>query len=301
MQNKILNLTGIMLVVAVAAAITSGCATTAASNPTVEPPPKQQPVEKSVIEMTHEADASWQDGKLDRAIYLYLLVLEKSPKDETAFAKIGAIEEGRGNLERARKAFEMAHAIQPEEPRIAERLGRLYLRNGNSDAAAEMFAHVLSTNSGRARSLDGMGEVLRIRKNYAESIEYFDRALVAEDADLAEVLTHRGYSKMLAGSLNSAMSDLRVALRAKSIPDGWLHLAELQTRQGDNASALKSLLNIMDVPHAYNQIGTVLLNMRNYREAIECFSQAITANPTWYQEAHQNLALAQEYLKRAAG
>jgi len=175
------------------------------------------------------------------------------------------------------------------------------MSQANIDGAAEIFARVLTLYPQRARALDGMGEVLRARKNYVQSIRYFDQALRAENTDIAEVLTHRGYAKILVGDLPGAKEDLRVALAAKPSPETWLRLAELQTRQGDKAAALKSLLNIMDTPQAYNQIGTVLMKMSAYRAAADCFSQAITANPAWYEEAHRNLALANEYLQRSAG
>jgi tetratricopeptide (TPR) repeat protein len=288
----------------------AGCATTAAGpaahsepnsvgNPTapraVATDPAKDP--KIFAEAIGRGDTAWQAGQLDRAIYFYVSALERSPQDATTIAKIGAIEEGRKNIPLAVKAFEMAHAAQPDEPRIAERLGWLYLQQAKFDNASEVFSGVLALYPQSARALDGMGVLCRIWANYTDSIHYFDEALQAPDADVARVLTHRGYAKLLAGDLPDAGRDLRTALKMAPQPEAWRYLAELQTRQHDSAEALESLLKIMDTAHAHNEIGVVLMSMNEFRPAARKFAEAISASPAWYEEAQRNLALANEHLR----
>jgi tetratricopeptide (TPR) repeat protein len=256
---------------------------------------------KTFAEATQRGDAAWQIGQLERAIYYYVLALERSPQDAPTLAKIGAIEEARGDSTRAQKAFEMAHAAQPDEPHIAERLGRLYLQQSNFDSAAQIYAQVLAQHPERTRALDGIGEVCLERRQLPEAIHYFDLALQAEGADVSSVLTHRGYAKLLANDLSGAVTDLRAALAGTPQAATWQHMAELQTRQHDSAAALESLLNIMDTARAYNEIGVVLMKMNDYRAAANHFAKAISASPFWYEEAHRNLALAEEHLQGSAG
>jgi tetratricopeptide (TPR) repeat protein len=284
-----------------AAARADGSTTASARAPAKPSPSEATQNEKTFAEAVQRGDAAWQLGQLDRAVYYYVLALERSPQDAPTLAKIGAIEEARGDSTRAQKAFEMAHAAQPDEPYIAERLGRLYLQQSNFDSAAQIYAQVLAQHPERTRALDGMGEVCLERRQLPEAIHYFDLALQAQDADVSSVLTHRGYAKLLANDLSGAVTDLRAALAGTPQAATWQHMAELQTRQHDSAAALESLLNIMDTARAYNEIGVVLMKMNDYRAAANHFAKAISASPFWYEEAHRNLALAEEHLQRSAG
>jgi Tfp pilus assembly protein PilF len=124
----------------------------------------------------------------------------------------------------------MSHSTDPQEPRIAERLRRLYLQQSNVNAAAEIYAQVLTLNPQSSRALDGMGEVLLARSDYSEAIRYFDRALQADKAQPAIILGHRGYAKLLNNDLSGAGEDLRAALRIAPQSLAWRYLAELQVR-----------------------------------------------------------------------
>jgi tetratricopeptide (TPR) repeat protein len=256
---------------------------------------------KAFAEDVQRGDAAWQAQDLDRAIYYYVQAMGKSPHDAATLAKMGTIEDGRGDSALAETAFEMAHSAEPQEPRIAERLARLYLQHGKVDGAAEIYAQVLALDPHRARALDGMGEVCLVRSDYVQSISYFDRALAAEKPDAAGVLTHRGYAKLIINDLAGAEADLRAALVVSPREDAWRYLGDLQVRRGDTGAALDSLLNFMDTEQAYNEIGVVLMNMSNYRDAREYFSKAIKASAAWFEEAQKNFALADEHLKNSAG
>jgi tetratricopeptide (TPR) repeat protein len=255
---------------------------------------------KAFAQAVQRGDAAWQAGELDRAVYYYVLALERSPRDAPTLAKIGAIEEGRGNLAHAEKAFEMARSADPQEPRIAERLARLYMRDEKFDRAGEIYAQVLALNPQRSRALDGMGEVCLARAEYAQSVGYFDRALQGEKADTAAVLTHRGYAKLLNDDLQGAEADLRAALAVAPRQDAMRYLAELQVRRGDTAAALESLLRVMGTAQAYNQLGVLLMHVNNYPEAHEYFAKAVSASPVWFEEAQRNLALVDAHLRSSA-
>jgi len=246
-------------------------------------------------------DAAWQAQDFDRAIYYYVQAVDKSPHDAVTLAKMGAIEDSRGNAALAETAFEMAHSANPKEPRIAERLARLYLQRGNVDGAAQIYTQVLVLDSRRTRALDGMGDVYVARSDYAQSIGYFDRALAAEKPDTAAVLTHRGHAKLRLHDLTGAEADLRAALTVSPREDTWRYLGELQVLRGDTGAALDSLLNIMDTARAFNEMGVVFMSMKNYVDAREYFGKAIKASAAWFDEAQKNLAQADEHLKKTTG
>jgi tetratricopeptide (TPR) repeat protein len=263
------------------------------------PGPVQQP--KGFAEDVKLGDAAWQAQDLDRAIYYYVQAMGKSPHDAATLAKMGAIEDGRGNSALAETAFGLAHSEDPQEPRIAERLARLYFQRGNVDGAAAIYTQVLALDPHRTRALDGMGEVCLARSDYVQSISYFDRALAAEKPDAAAVLTHRGFAKLHANDLPGAEADLRAALSVAPRADTWRYLGDMQVQRGETGAALDSLLNIMDTSQAFNEIGMAFMNLKNYGDAREYFSKAIKASAAWFEEAQKNLALADEHLKNSAG
>jgi len=256
---------------------------------------------KGFAENVALGDAAWQAQDLDRAIYYYVQAMDKASLDAATLAKIGTIEDGRGNAAAAETAFEMAHKADPNEPRIAERLARLYLQRGNVDGAAQIYTQVLAREANRARALDGMGEVYLARSDYFQSVNYFNRALAAWNPDRSAVLTHRGYAKLRQYDLTGAEADLRAALVVSPRDDTWRYLGELQVLQGDTGAAFQSLLNVMDTPQAFNQMGVVFMNRKNYRDAREYFDKAIKSSAVWYEEAQKNLTRTDEYLRKTPG
>lgn len=253
--------------------------------------------EKSVAELVQRGDAAWQAGDLDRAVYYYVASMQKTTPVAATLAKIGAIEESRNNGALAEKAFEMAHAAGPLDLRIEERLGRLYLQHAKVDEAAMIFAIVIAADPQRTRALDGMGEVYLARSDYTQAVRFFDRALQAQDADVAAVRAHRGCAMLRANDLARAEADLRAALTGSRRFDAVRCLGELHLRRGDNAASFESFITIMDTAHAYNEIGLLLLRKKDYRNAGEYFAKALSASPTWYEDAQKNLALANEKMR----
>ena len=282
----------------------SGCATPVAATTRHGLPDKaaNKAGDKAFDDAVEHGDAAWRLQDYDRAIYFYVQAMNLHPHDAPTLAKMGAIEDARGNTELSEKAFALAHVADPDEPHIAERLARLYFRQGRIDNAAELFDAVLSRDPHRARALDGMGEVSMARSHFAEAVPYFDRALLGDRPDSAAILTHRGCAKLRLNDLTAAEADLRAALAlAPSSDAAWRYLGDVQVRAGDTAMAMTSLLNVMDTAQAYNEIGVVLLGTNQYAIAREYFSKAIKTSPAWFEEAQRNLAVADEHLHGASG
>jgi tetratricopeptide (TPR) repeat protein len=291
-----------------AAALTvllTACATPALKPSTAATEPASgeagQTPSKAYAAAIQKGDEAFQAQDFDRAIYHYVQALEKLPNDAMTLAKIGAIEDARGNAPLAEKAFALAHAADTQDSRIAERLARLYLRDGKVDEAGEILRAVLAHDANRTRALDGMGEVSVAHSSFGEAVQYFDRALAADKADRATVLTHRGYAKVKLNDLAGAESDFVAALAVESREETWRYLGDLQARRGDSAAALESFLHVMNTAQAYNEIGVMLMSASKFQDAKDYFSKAIKASPSWFEEAAKNLALADEHLHSAAG
>jgi len=203
----------------------------------------------------------------------------------------------------------MSHRANPEEPRVAERLARLYLKSGKVDNASDIYTQVLAADPNRARALDGMGEVYLARSDYGQAILYFDRALKAEKPDPASVLIHRGYAKLRSRDLAGAEADLRSALSVPQRDDAWIaprddawrYLGDVLVLRGDAAGALESLLNVLGTAEAFNEMGVTLMDAKNYKDAREYFIKAIGASAAWFESAQRNLALVDERLRNTSG
>jgi tetratricopeptide (TPR) repeat protein len=254
---------------------------------------------KGFADAVQRGDAAWQARDVDRAMYYYVQAMDKSPHDATTLAKMGAIEDARGNAALAEKAFELAHRADPEEPRVAERLARLYLVGGKIDSAAEIYTQVLARDPHRPRSLDGMGEVCVARSDFGQAILFYSRAMQEAKPDAAAVLTHRGYAKLRTNDLAGAEADLRAAIAVEPREEAWRYLGDVQVLRGDIGGALDSLQNTMDTAQAFNEIGVTLMSVKNYQRAKEYFTKAIAASASWYEAARKNLALADERLRNA--
>lgn len=248
------------------------------------------------VEAEQRGDAAWQTGDLEWAIYYYVLSMQSSPTKAVTLAKIGDIEAARGESALAQQAFEMAHAVDAQDARIGERLGQMYLQQRRIEEAAGLFGAVLTAEPRRTRALDGMGEVLLARGDYVQAVQYFDRALLADGADAAAILGHRGFAKLLLNDLAGASLDLHSAVERDPRSVAWRYLAELQVKQNDPSAAFASLSKLMDIAHAYNELGVLLMDGQNYRDAKDYFSKAVSASPVWYEESEKNLALANERL-----
>ena len=267
------------------------------------PATKAKPVAPPIAtfaEGVKRGDAAWMAGELDAALYMYVLALQLSPKDALTFAKVGAIHESMGNYTVARQAFEKAHAADPKDPRIAERLGLLYLRESKVDQAATLFADALEREPGRWRALDGLAEVARARGNLNDALRYDDQALEAVGADRPTVMEHRGHTKLLLRDLPGAESDLRESIDKSPRPDACQYLAEVLVRQHNNAGAYEILLRVMDMSTAYNQMGLIQMSVPDYAAAADYFSKAVSASPAWNGDAQINLSVARERMAQAA-
>jgi tetratricopeptide (TPR) repeat protein len=313
-NNSRFMVTGVSLVVAMAGCASSptalvGHTPTADATKQEDTKPTSTTEPKGYAEAVQRGDQAWQAQDFDRAIYFYVQAMDKSPGDAGTLAKIGTIEDARGNAALAERAFEMSHRANSAEPRVAERLARLYLKSGKVDDASKIYAQVLADDPNRTRALDGMGEVYLARSDYGQAILYFDRALKGEMPDAAAVLIHRGCAKLRSRDLMGAEADLRSALSVPQRDDAWIaprddawrYLGDVLILRGDAAGALESLLNVLSTAEAFNEMGATLMDVKNYKDAREYFMKAIAASAAWFESAQRNLALVNERLRNTSG
>ena len=249
----------------------------------------------SAPEAIARGDDAWRQGNLDLAVYLYVQSLAFDASDSAPFLKIGAIHQRLGNRDLAAKAFEFALERDPDNAAAAERLGLLYLESQRNDAARALFEHAVALEPGRWESHNGLGIEADRRFDFTSAIAHYDTALVLAPG-AAKVLNNRGYSRYLAGDLVGAEADFRNAIHLGAHTGVWTNLGKVQAQQKQYAEALESFLKETDLAHAYNQLGKTAMTAADYAAAQKYFTSAIAASPRYFDEAQENLALANERL-----
>lgn len=290
-----------------ALAAVGGCASTPADTKPVAKPPAElyagepatvhateYPV-TSAVEGVQRADAAWQRGELDLAIYLYVQALQFDPNDAVTLRKLGAIHEGRGNRPQARHAFELALVRGGEHAATMERLGLLYVLEQHDEQARTLLVRVVQLDAARWRAHNGLGVLADRRAHYAEALAHYDEALRLEPK-AAVVFNNRGYSRYLAGNLAGAEMDLREAIRLGAADRAWLNLGKVQAKARQYGVAFKTFLETLDMAHAYNEVGEAAMRNGDHQIAKAYFEDATNAAPIYFEQAHKNLASANEQL-----
>lgn len=256
----------------------------------------------SAAEGLARGDDAWRAGKLDLAVYLYVQSLAYDVSSPQPFLKIAAIHEQLGNQPLAEKAFELALERDPGNAGASERLGLLYLDSGKDEAAERLLHAAIRIDGRRWRSYNGLGILADRHEEYASAEQHYDRAHLLQP-DNASVINNRGYSHYLAGRLEAAEADLRYAVQLGAPKGTWTNLGKVLAKQGRYDEAYETLLKESDAAHAYNLLGEITRDAGDLQGARQYFSDAISAAPRYFQEAHENLAEVDERLagSQAAG
>ena len=243
------------------------------------------------------ADIAWREGRLELAVYLYVQVLQFAPNDAPTLRKLGSLHEKLGNLPLARRAFEMAlNATPMPDAATMERLGLLYLQNGDDEQARTLLLRVTLLDEKRWRSFDALGVLADRRKEYFVALGNYDAALRLQPRS-ASVLNNRGYSKFLHGDLKGAEEDLRAALSIEPSTLARVNLGKVQAKERRYGDAFRTFMEAYDAPHAYNAVGEGAMENGDNRVAQTYFENASTASPSYFEEAEKNLVLAREFAR----
>ena len=281
----------------------TGTQQTSDSHPAARSDGKQRPAEssgnpalaRSFEEAQTRGDAAWSAGEADMAIYLYIQALSYRPRDIDTLGKLGSIEQARGNLELAARAFELAANADQSDARLSGRLGLILLALGNEESAGSWLRRSVDTGSVDWRVLDALGVTESHQGHYAAALQYSGEA-VALAPGVAVPQLHRGLAMFGSGNYIGAEDAVRTALRLSNIPEGWRLLGKIQAKRRAYPASIDSLLQVMDTPAAYNMAGKLAMDNGDNAVALRYFERASTASPVYLVEAQRNAAIARERL-----
>lgn len=243
----------------------------------------------SAAEAALRGDVALARGDMDRALYFYVESLRLDPDQVPTLLKIGSIHRERADLDRALASFRRVLAIDPDDANALEGAGLVLLDRRAHDPARELLERAVARDPGRWRAHEGLGVLADLRGEYAQAIVHYDAALEIRPAQ-PSIYSNRGYSRYLTGDLAGAEADFRAALAADPhFERGWRNLALVHVRQQRYEDALAVFERVEDRAAALNDVGYLAMLEGHYGIAEAYLSEALSASPTYYRLADENL------------
>lgn len=279
---------------------TTAAPTTAAATPSAPTSAKKKPFKSAVLARSFDdavtrGDAAWFDGDADTAVYLYVQALSFRPRDVITLSKLGVIEQRRGNLQLAARAFELGANASPGDTRLSAQLGLIYLALGQDDNARTWLLRSADAASPDWRVYDGLGVVEERHGDTAAALRHLQRAQALAPAAAAPLM-HLGQAMFRSGDYAEAERAVRASLSHGATPEAWQLLGEIQAKRGAYADSLDSLLQVLDAPAAYNIVAKSALDNGNNAVALRYFEKASVLSPVYFPEADRSAAKARERL-----
>jgi len=183
------------------------------------------------------------------------------------YERLGNLYLSQGNMDLAFLEYDKALRRDPSRIHIHYKLGRLFLERGIPEEAGREFQEILKVTPNDAPAHEGMGRVYFKQADFAEAERSFKRAVDLKN-NLWQSHNFLGIIFDRRGEFELAISHYRSAIALKP-----------------NSSML------------YNNLGISLLLKKDYEEAVSAFTEALTLENS-NKKIHNNLALALSKLER---
>jgi len=254
----------------------------------------------SATEAILRGDAAIASGDVDRALFFYVEALKLDPNQVPVMLKIGAIHRQRGDQPRALGAYRRALAVEPGNPTALEGAGLVLIERREQEAARDLLGRAVTEDPQRWRAHEGLGVLADLRGEHPQALEHYAAALQLRPQQ-PSIHSNRGYSRYLAGDLDGAEADFRAALDADPrFERAWRNLGLLLVRRQQYEDALTAFLRVEDRAAALNDVGYLAMIEGRYDVAEYYLAEALSASPTYYQVADENLERTRQRRDRAA-
>ncbi|GEM_PF-1092817 len=197
------------------------------------------------------------------------------PEDGRAYAVLGEIYLGRGQIESARKAVDQALKYDPENYQALIIRGQLYLQDGDDSRAESYFQRALRTNPDGALALYWAGVILFQKGDYQAAESCFRRSVNSAPWFRDAALNH-GLALEVLGRQGEALRQLKqVVTNHPDFALGHLGLGRLYYYAGEPEEALPYFQNALALDRAswepYYFIGKCLYDRNDNEEALEYY------------------------------
>jgi tetratricopeptide (TPR) repeat protein len=161
-----------------------------------------------------------------------------SPKNAERQLKCGKLALQVGDKEKAKGCLIKATQLEPENGQILFEVGKIFFDHDMADDAEVLFEKVMTKHSQDTASLNHMGDVLRMKRQYDKAkLIYWKSLRMQESATthfkLAQLYIDLGSKRMAAQHLESALVMNR---EYKEAVDALYHLDDLVAASKTNRS-----------------------------------------------------------------
>jgi Flp pilus assembly protein TadD len=290
----------ICLYLVAVALLSSGCAT-APSSPTAAVSDEQlRNTDNDLLFATEfpvankgdallRAEEARQAGNIDKALFFYVKAVKFDPQDADLLAAIGRLHQYQGNSQLAVRAYTLALDIDPDYARVLEARGLILLAHEEDERALADLGRAVERDPLAWRAHNGLGLLADRSDDHARAILHYDAALELQP-ESGDILNNRGYSKMLAGDIEGAETDLQKASHLLGHRQAWVNLGTLFARQGRYQLAVEALQEVLPEPEAFNKVAEASVQNGDYAIARDLLEQAIRVSPIYFPAAEENLA-----------
>lgn len=246
------------------------------------------PVASSADEARTLAREAYSKRDLDLTVYLLTQAVEMDPEDAQSMYAIGAIQESKGNTEFAARAYSRAVEVDPSHALAQQQHGTMLLRAGDRKGARKALEAAIKEDATLWRAHDLLGVIADMDEEYDDAIAHYSAAIALRPT-AASIVNNRGYSKYLAGRLDAAEADFRLALEIDaSHQRAWQNLGLIYARQKKYDQARWAMEMYMPKHVAANDIGYIAMLDGEYDRAAALFEEAILLSPRYYPTAVAN-------------
>jgi Flp pilus assembly protein TadD len=254
----------------------AGCASKRGSEVVMEDP----------VAMARQALAA---GVIDEAEQRFRAHLVEHPEDVDALAGLGFVQLDRQQHDNALATFRQALEINAGHREAREGQALVNLARGQTDLARPVLQSLGAEDPVSWRVLNGLGVLADLDGEFARSRDYYQRAIAA-GGDNVVVANNLGYSTMMAGDAEAAISLLSEARRRYPQETRLQqNLGLAQARAGRYDVAVDTLSALMPEWEAFNNVGYMAMLNDQLSVARRYLQRALDSSPRHYPQAAANL------------
>lgn len=188
------------------------------------------------------------------------------------------------NYSEARRLFEEALELAPDDPYILTGIGDSLRQQKSFSGAAVHYRRVLAIDPDNLFALRGLGDALRGQRLYREAIEFWEKYLVLRKYRDVFVLTRIADSYKALNNPENALAYYKKALSVDANDRyALMGLADLHHKRGEGACAVeyyeKALANGVTLINVLTIVANLHWSLGNHEQARLYFDKALSCDP----------------------
>ena len=230
-----------------------------------------------------EVGALIRNQEFDKALAVATRMTQSSPGDPSGFNFQGAAYLGKKDTANARKSFEKALKLNPDDAIALTNLGQIDILQKDTVAARKRFQAVLSKTPNDVPAMLGMAQLEILKGDSKAMFTWFEKAKAARPEAVDPRLNIAAYH-MRRSNFKQAIQELTEAKRV--IPgnaDIIDLLGQAQLADGQSKSAIATFKDLVaarpDAPLAYYRLATAQAGNNDFAGAAQSLKKALQIKP----------------------